>query len=125
MKALATSSNSLKRSDALEMSNYILTILRGTSSGFTERKRQFFTWGAHNLNAIIATDGSVGLGFNVSGLKHKGRVRIWYNYGTDLFDVELLRARKEEIVKEFSEIYLEDLQWICHSNIERDDDIRL
>lgn len=125
MRQLSNSVSAEVRNEALEMANYIVKILKGTSNGFTERKRQFYTWGAHNMMAIVSQDGSVGIEMSVSGLKHRGRVRIWYNYGTDLFDIEFLRARKEEAVKEISDIYLDNLQWICHSNIERSDDIRL
>lgn len=111
--------------EAAEMAHYITKILVGTASGFTERKRQFFTWGANSFKPITAEDGSVGLQMKVSGLKHKGLVRIWYEYGPDLFKLELLNGKGTILKKEISEIYLEDLQWFCHSNIETDEDERL
>lgn len=120
--------------EAKDMANYILTVLRGSKPQpfmqngqlmMTERLQQFWTWGAHNFVAIAATDGSVGLQMNVTGLKHRGRVRVYYNYGTDTFDVEFVRARKEETVSEFSDVYVDELQSLLHSKIERDDDIKL
>lgn len=119
--------------EAKGMADYILTVLRGTKPApfiqngqlmMTERLRQFWTWGAHNFVAIAA-DGGIGLQMDVNGLKHRGRVRVYYNRGTDTFDVELLRARKEEAVKEFTDVYVDELQALLHSNIERDDDPKL
>lgn len=113
-----------------EMANYILMLLKGTKAPkqvgptryITERLRQFYTWGAKSFMLIGSTDGCYGLQFAVSGLKHRGRVRIYYNPASDYFDVELIRARKEELVEGFEDIDFEQLHNVCHRHIERTDD---
>jgi hypothetical protein len=113
-----------------EMANYILMLLKGTKAPervgnttyLTERLRQFYTWGAKSFMLIASDDGCYGLQFAVSGLKHRGRVRIYYNPASDYFDVELLRARKEELVEGFEDIDFEQLHNVCHRHIERTDD---
>ena len=129
MKVIRDFKDNNERVEAQEMYSYIMTIIKGTrtfvNGGITERFRQFCTWGAKSFYLIVNTENSVGIQFSVTGLKHKGRVRIYYNRGTDLFEIELLKPRKDECVKNFDDVYLEDLQYILHSNIERDDDMRL
>ena len=71
---------------------------------------------------IGSTDGCYGLQFKVTGLKHRGRVRIYYNPASDYFDVEFIRARKEELVEGFEDIDFEQLHNVCHRHIERTDD---
>ena len=113
-----------------EMANYILMLLKGTKAPeqkngvtyLTERLRQFFTWGAKSFMLIGSTDGCYGLQFAVKGLKHRGRVRIYYNPASDYFDVEFIRARKEELVEGFEDIDFEQLHNVCHRHIERTDD---
>ena len=63
-----------------------------------------------------------GVQFNVSGLLHKGRVRIYYNRGSDYFDIELLRARKDEVVYECEDLDFTQLHNVLHQHIERTDD---
>lgn len=125
MRKLNLSANSEQKRDAKEMAEYIIKLLRGSSGVFNEELRQFFTWGANKFFYICATDGSVGLQFKVSGLKHKGRVRIWYNYATDYFDVELLKARLDVAVKHYEDIDCFQLHNICHKAIERTDDVEV
>lgn len=113
-----------------EMANYILILLKGTKAPeqkngatyLTEKLRQFWTWGAKSFMLIGSTDGCYGLQFAVSGLKHRGRVRIYYNPASDYFDVEFIRARKEELVEGFEDIDFEQLHNVCHRHIERTDD---
>lgn len=113
-----------------EMANYILMLLKGTKAPeqkngaayLTEKLRQFWTWGAKSFMLIGSTDGCYGLQFAVSGLKHRGRVRIYYNPASDYFDVEFIRARKEELVEGFEDIDFEQLHNVCHRHIERADD---
>ena len=113
-----------------EMANYILMLLKGTKAPeqkngatyLTEKLRQFWTWGAKSFMLIGSTDGCYGLQFAVSGLKHRGRVRIYYNLASDYFDVEFIRARKEELVEGFEDIDFEQLHNVCHRYIERTDD---
>lgn len=91
----------------------------------TERARQYFTWGANKFTAIESKDGCYGIQFNVSGLIFKGRVRIYYNIGTDYFDVELIRARKEELVWGCNDIDCFQLHNVLHRHIERTDDVEV
>ena len=108
-----------------QMFSTIMLYIRGKLvKGFmSERNRQFFTWGANNYKYISANDGlCYGIQFNVSGLLHKGRVRIYYNRATDYFDVELLRARKDEIIWGCDELDFEQLHNVLHRHIERTDD---
>jgi len=109
------------------MGNTILTYIRGNCGLFamTEKARQFYTWGANNFKYISATDGCYGIQFNVSGMLHKGRVRIYYNRGTDYFDVELLRARKDELVWGCEDLDFEQLHNVLHRHIERTDDVEV
>lgn len=125
MRKLNLNPNSEQKRDAKEMAEYIIKLLRGSSGVFNEELRQFFTWGANKFFYICATDGCVGLQFKVSGLKHRGRVRIWYNYATDYFDVELLKARLEVAVKHYEDIDCFQLHNICHKAIERTDDVEV
>lgn len=91
----------------------------------TEKMRQFFTWGAHAYKLIGSECGCYGIQFQVSGLIFKGRVRIYYNPSTDYFDVELVRARKEEAIKCFNDIDFMQLHNVLHQNIERTDDMEV
>ena len=122
------------KAEAREMASYIIGLLKGSGSiesdgsgmfTMTEKLRQFFCWGAKAFYFIVATDGSVGVQFKVSGLKHRGRVRIWYNAVTDYFDVEFLRALKDVVVKEYEDIDFEQLHNVCHKFIEREDDVEV
>lgn len=94
----------------------------GNMAAMTERCRQYFTWGAKAFKYIVSEDGCYGIQFQVSGLKHRGRVRIYYNIGTDYFDVELLRARKDEMVWGCSDLDFTQLHNVLHQHIERTDD---
>lgn len=113
-----------------EMAQYILTLLKGSTAPkaingttcISERLRQFWTWGAKSFMLIGSTDGCYGIQFSVSGLKHRGRVRIYYNPASDYFDVELLRARKDELVWGCEDLDFEQLHNVLHQHIERTDD---
>ena len=113
-----------------QTAEYILTLLKGSTSPkiingttcISEKFRQFCTWGAKSFMLIYSTDDCYGLQFAVSGLKHRGRVRIYYNPASDYFDVEFIRARKEELVEGFEDIDFEQLHNVCHRHIERTDD---
>ena len=113
-----------------QTAEYILTLLKGSTAPkiingttcISEKFRQFCTWGAKSFMLIYSTDDCYGLQFAVSGLKHRGRVRIYYNPASDYFDVEFIRARKEELVEGFEDIDFEQLHNVCHRYIERTDD---
>lgn len=118
-----TSVNKIKRSrrEVENMKKYILLILHGNLRNvFTERARQFFCWGANKFKTIASTDGCYGISFIVSGLKFQGEVRIYYNIGTDYFDVELWKDGHCE--NEITDLDFEQLHNVIHHNVERDDD---
>lgn len=94
----------------------------GCSILMSERGRQYFTWGANKFKYIAATNGCYGIEFKVSGLLHKGRVRIYYNRASDYFDVELLKERKDEVVWSCDDVDCFQLHNILHQHIERTDD---
>lgn len=96
---------------------------QGNMLVMTEKCRQYFTWGANNFKYIVADNGyCYGIQFNVTGMLHRGRVRIYYNSGSDYFDVELLRARKDELVWGCEDLDFEQLHNVLHQHIERTDD---
>ena len=113
-----------------QTAEYILALLKGSTAPkiingttcISEKFRQFCTWGAKSFMLIYSTDDCYGLQFAVSGLKHRGRVRIYYNPASDYFDVEFIRARKNELVEGFEDIDFEQLHNVCHRHIERTDD---
>lgn len=112
-----------------QIASYILQLLRGKQvkikSGtisMTEKQRQFYTWGANKFHLILSEDGCNGIEFSVMGLKFRGRVRIYYNYATDYFDIEFLYARKNQTRKEYEDVCFDELHNICHCYIERSDD---
>ena len=107
------------------MFNTIMTYIRGKYTPFamSERARQYFTWGANAFKFIVDDSGlCYGIQFKVSGLLHRGRVRIYYNRATDYFDIELLRAIKDEVVFECSDLDFTQLHNVLHKHIERVDD---
>lgn len=118
-----TSVNKIKRSrrEVENMKKYILLILHGNLRNvFTERARQFFCWGANKFKTIASTDGCYGISFLVSGLKFQGEVRIYYNIGSDYFDVELIKDG--ECMKEIEDLDFEQLHNVIHRNVECDTD---
>lgn len=115
------------RGELENMYNTIMSYIRGNKVsllGMSERARQYFTWGAKSFKYIVEKNNKLcyGIQFNVTGLLFRGRVRIYYNRATDYFDVELVRARKEELVWGAEDIDFEQLHNILHQHIERTDD---
>jgi hypothetical protein len=103
----------------------IMSYIKGKGNMFamTERCRQYFTWGAHSFKYIVAdNEYCYGIQFQVTGMLHRGRVRIYYNSASDYFDVELLRARKDELVWGCEDLDFEQLHNVLHKHIERTDD---
>lgn len=107
-----------------EMYQTIMLYLKG-SGGFTERMRQYWTWGAKAFKYIASEDGCYGIQFSVTGMIHRGRVRVYYNPSSDYFDVELLRARKDELVWGCEDLDFEQLHNVLHRHIERTDDVEV
>ena len=72
-----------------------------------------FAWGAKDL-----TDTGNGLQFKTSGMTpYKGFVKINYNAGQDLYEIEFFRIRKLEVKvdKTVTEVYAEDMVRIIDS----------
>jgi hypothetical protein len=108
-----------------DMYKTIMRYIQGGGDIFTtmsEKCRQYYTWGAHAFKYIVSDDGCYGIQFQVKGFLHRGRVRIYYNIGSDYFDVELLRARKDELVWGCEDLDFEQLHNVLHRHIERIDD---
>lgn len=126
MKARTLCSISEDKERAIDMCNYILSLLtdkpkvNGHMVQLTEKTRQFMTWGATDIQPIANTDGEVGVEFSVSGMIHKGKVRVWYTF-SDLFDVELINTNGE-VVNEQKDLYCDELHDVLHRAIERTDD---
>jgi len=93
----------------MEMAKYILAILRS-------QMMIVFSWGFHNA---VALDN--GLQFQVNGYKHKGKVQVKYDEGSDLFSVILLDRTGKETRKEEG-IYLDCLVNVIDRLVEKTDD---
>jgi hypothetical protein len=122
--------NCPSKEELMSMFKTIMLYMRGECKnpllGMSERTRQYFTWGAHSFKLICAENGlCYGVQFNVSGLLHKGRVRVYYNRASDYFDIELLRARKDEVVYECEDLDFTQLHNVLHQHIERTDDMEV
>ena len=113
-------SNAVLKETYLTIMSYIKG--KGNMFAMTERCRQYFTWGANAFKYIASEDGCYGIQFKVSGMLHRGRVRIYYNPASDYFDIELLRAIKDEMVWGADDIDFIQLHNILHQHIERTDD---
>lgn len=93
----------------MEMAKYILAILRS-------QLMIVFSWGFHNPVAL-----NNGLQFQVNGYKHKGKVQVKYDEGSDLFSVILLDRTGKETRKEEG-IYLDCLVNVIDGLVEKTDD---
>ena len=89
----------------MEMAKYILSILRANTM-------VFFSWAPEKFYAL-----QNGLQFNVSGFKFKGKVRVIYVEGVDLFKVELIN-RAGQIIKTISDVYFDTLVSIIDREVE-------
>ena len=93
----------------MEMAKYILAILRS-------QLMIVLSWGFHNPVAL-----NNGLQFQVNGYKHKGKVQVKYDEGSDLFSVILLDRTGKETRKEEG-IYLDCLVNVIDRLVEKTDD---
>lgn len=85
------------------MASYILELMRYFPA-------VIMSWGVDNKSYRIATDeeGRCGLEFHVQGFKHKGKVKILYDEGSDTFLFHLI-GEDDRIVKTRIDIYLDEL----------------
>ena len=89
------------------MAEYIMIILKS-------RWQIMCSWGCRTFVAL-----SNGLMWHVQGYLLNGWVKVLYNEGTDAFDVYFLNNRKE-LVKEVSEVYLDNLVDVIDYHVEKD-----
>ena len=89
------------------MAEYILQILRS-------QLIVVFSWGFHKPQRL---PNDTGLSFMVEGFKYQGEVRVVYNEGTDLFDVELVYIN--EII---DDVYLDCLVNVIDGLVEQTSD---
>lgn len=90
----------------MEMATYILSILKCDII-------KLFSWGAHNFKAI-----ENGLQMDVQGFLFTGLVKVIYEAGSDTFKIQLVRAG--ELVKEETDIYLDNLTDVIDGMVEKD-----
>ena len=85
------------------MASYILELMRYFPA-------VIMSWGVDNKSYRIATDeeGRCGLEFHVQGFKHKGKVKILYDEGSDTFLFHLI-GEDDRIVKTVEDVFLDEL----------------
>ena len=88
------------------MAEYILQILRS-------QLMVVFSWGFHQPQRL---PNDKGLSFMVDGFKYKGKVKVIYNEGSDLFEVHLSDGTKVE------DVYLDCLINVIDGLVERTSD---
>ena len=88
------------------MAEYILQILRS-------QLMVVFSWGFYQPQRL---PNDMGLSFMVDGFKYKGKVKVIYNEGTDLFEVHLSDGTKAE------DVYLDCLVNVIDCLVERTSD---
>jgi len=68
------------------------------------------SWGIDNKSYRLAedADGNYGLSFHVQGFKHKGKVKILYDEGSDTFLFYLI-GEDGRIVKTVEDVFLDEL----------------
>lgn len=89
------------------MAEYILQILRS-------QLMVVFSWGFHKPQRL---PNDAGLSFMVEGFKYQGEVRVVYNEGADLFDVELVDTNEK-----IEDMYLDCLVRVIDGVVERTSD---
>lgn len=89
------------------MAEYILQILRS-------RLMVVLSWGFHKPQRL---PNDTGLSFMVEGFKYQGEVRVVYNEGTDLFDVELVYINER-----IDDVYLDCLVNVIDGLVEQTSD---
>ena len=89
------------------MAEYIMQILRS-------RLMVVFSWGFHKPQRL---PNDAGLSFMVEGFKYQGEVRVVYNEGADLFDVELVDTNEK-----IEDVYLDCLVRVIDGVVERTSD---
>lgn len=91
----------------MEMANYILSILKSNQI-------VIWSWGLTDPKALGNNEGLI---FSVNGFKHKGKVKVTYNVGLDLFIVILLDNHNNELQR-FEDVYFDCLVDIIDEAVE-------
>jgi len=89
-----------------EMAKYIYQIIRSSSI-------IMFSWGFSNPTII-----ENGLSFHVNGFIHQGIVKVIYNEGEDLFEVQLL-TKENELKESIESIYFDQLVEVIDNHVEK------
>ncbi len=88
------------------MADYIRQILK-------LQQNKVWSWGTHDCETI-----KNGLQFKVQGFLMKGTVKITYDEGHDLFDIELLPDDDTKPGKTIQSLYLDQLVSVIDENVE-------
>lgn len=88
-----------------EMASYIQSIIQSNVM-------EAICWGYTEPRAI-----KNGLMFSVTGLIHQGKVKVIYNEGKDLFDIQLLSV-DNELKETIESIYFDELVSVLDRHIE-------
>ncbi|MBQ6578470.1 MAG: hypothetical protein IJL91_12160 [Bacteroidales bacterium] len=96
----------------LRMAKYILELMRYYPA-------IVMSWGIDNKSYRIAedTEGRCGLEFSVRGFKHKGKVQILYDSGSDTFLYHLV-SESGETTKTKEDVFLDELIPSIDSDVE-------
>lgn len=89
----------------MEMAKYILSILSCDLS-------IVLSWGFHRPVGL-----ENGLKFNVNGFKHKGIVKVLYNEGADLFEIEIINS-ENQLVEKIERVYFDQLVEVIDNHVE-------
>ena len=95
--------NNLQLEQQQQIAKYILELMRYSPA-------IIMSWGIDNKSYRIATDeeGRCGLEFHVQGFKHKGKVKILYDEGSDTFLFHLI-GEDDRIEKTVEDVFLDEL----------------
>lgn len=79
-----------------------------------------WNWGAHNFEITIFK-GMAALRFVVNGFKHKGKVYVCYDEGSDLYEINLT-DEKDKIIQTKEQIFCDQLTDTIDEMVETDND---
>ena len=98
-----------------EMAGYILDIFR--TQPFI-----IMSWGLDTKSLRLSTDeaGNYGISFAVQGFKHKGKVKVLYDPGSDTFVLHLIDG-SGAIIKTREDIFLDELVSVIDDAVEKVD----
>lgn len=74
---------------------------------------KMFSWGFTDPTVI-----ENGLLFKVRGLKHKGKVKVLYQEGKDLFQIQLF-SKKNKLKDSIEDVYVDQLVQVIDQSVEK------